>query len=242
MKEMKRVPSDASFISPRAALLPGLKVKGSQGAGGTRRGRWRRARAAAVALLVLWPFAAWAAAEALVVGTSVESADALVVLSGSGAYVERARRAAELYRAGRAPRVLLTDDGQRGPWSEVRQVNPLFVESAREELLRAGVPGERVEVLPGVVAGTYDEAVAVRDYAARSGARSLLFVTSAYHTRRARWALGRAFRGSGVEVGVEASAPGAQTPSPWAWWLSRRGWRAVALEYPKLVYYYWKYR
>ena len=193
-----------------------------------------------VVLLVLWPALAWAAAEALVVRADVERADALVVLSGSGAYVERSRRAAELYHEGRAPRVLLTDDGQRGPWSEARQVNPLFVERMREELLRDGVPAESVEVLPGQVASTHDEAIAARVYAERVGARSLLFVTSPCHTRRALWTMRRTFRGTGVEVGVEPAEAGAS--SAWTWWFSRRGWRSVALEYPKLVYYYWAYR
>jgi uncharacterized SAM-binding protein YcdF (DUF218 family) len=205
-----------------------------------KRGRRRRAWRALVVLLILWPALAWAAAAALVAGAGVERADALVVLSGSGAYVERARRAGELYREGRAPRVLLTDDGQRGPWSEARQTNPLFVERAREELLRDGVPAESVEVLPGRVASTHDEVVAARAYAERGGARSLLFVTSAYHTRRALWTVRRVFRGSGVEVGVEGTE--ADAPPPWTWWLSRRGWRHVAPEYPKLVYYYWAYR
>jgi uncharacterized SAM-binding protein YcdF (DUF218 family) len=193
-----------------------------------------------LAALVSWPFAAWAAAAALVVRADVGRADALVVLSGSAAYAERARRAAELYREGRAPRVLLTDDGQRGPWSEARQENTFFVERAREALLRDGVPAGSVEVLPGRVTSTHDEAVAARAYAERDGARSLLFVTSPYHTRRALWTMRRAFRGSGVEVGVEPAE--ADGPTPWAWWLSRRGWRSVALEYPKLVYYYWEYR
>jgi uncharacterized SAM-binding protein YcdF (DUF218 family) len=208
---------------------------------GSRPGR-RRVWAAAVALVVVWPFAAWAAARALVERASLERADAVVVLSGSAAYVERTRRAAELFREGRAPRVVLTNDNRRGPWSEARQTNPLFVERAREELAGAGVPEHRVEVLPQAVAGTYDEALAARAYAERAGARSLLFVTSAYHSRRALWALRRAFRGSGVEVGVEPVETGRQTPTPATWWWHARGWRAVALEYPKLVYYYWKYR
>lgn len=215
-------------------------MTGESGRKTKRRGR--RACLAALVLVALWPVVAWAAAAALVERAGLARADALVVLSGSSAYVERSRRAAELYREGRAPRVVLTSDGLRGGWSEARQTNPLFVERAREELLRAGVPAESVEVLPGAVANTHDEAVAARAYAGRSGARSLLFVTSAYHTRRALWTLRRAFRGSGVEVGVEAVEPGAQMPPPATWWLSRLGWRAVALEYPKLVYYYWKYR
>lgn len=201
--------------------------------------RRRRALAAGLACVVAWPFVAWAAAAALVVGESLPRADALVVLSGSASYVERTRRAAELYREGRAPRVVLTNDNQRGGWSEARQTNPLFVERAREELVRAGVPESSVEVLPGAVASTYEEAAAARAYAARENLRSLLFVTSAYHTRRALWTLRRVFRGSGVEVGLEAAA---EAHGPAAWWLRARGWRAVALEYPKLVYYYWEYR
>ena len=211
-----------------------------KGAGDKGRGWRRRALAVAAALLALWPFVARAAGEALVVRASLERADALIVLSGSAAYAERSRRAAELYREGRAPRVVLTDDGLRGPWSEARQTNPLFVELAREELLRGGVPEASVEVLPGLVHSTRDEALAARAYAERGGARALLFVTSAYHTRRALWTLRATFRGSGVEVGVEPAEAGA--PSPWSWWLSRRGWGSVALEYPKLVYYYWEYR
>lgn len=209
-----------------------------EGAG--RRGR-RRLRVAAVAVVAAWPLVAWAAARALVERAGLERADAVVVLSGSAAYVERTRRAAELYREGRAPRVVLTDDGQRGPWSETEQRNLPFVERAREELIGAGVPEHGVEVLPQTVAGTYDEAVAARAYAERAGARSLLFVTSAYHSRRALWAARRAFRGSGVRVGVEPVEPGGQTPKPATWWWQARGWRTVALEYPKLVYYYLRY-
>ena len=219
----KTAPPHSSLIIPRSSL-------------------WRRAWAVAAALLVVWPFAAWAAAAALVARAGLERADALVVLSGSARYVERSRRAAELYREGRAPRVWLTNDGLRGPWSEARQTNPLFVERARDELLRAGVPEASIEVLPGLVTSTRDEAVAARAYAEQSGARALLFVTSAYHTRRALWAMRRAFEGSGARVGIEPAEPGAPEPSPWAWWLSRRGWRSVALEYPKLVYYYLEYR
>ena len=232
-----------TFISTRS-FLSRMEMKKTKRVRDTtaRQGRRRRACVAGLILAVLWPFVAWVAAAALVERASLPRADALVVMSGSAAYVERARRAAELYHEGRAPRVILTDDNVRGPWSEARGTNPLFVERAREELLRAGIPAESVEVLPGVVVNTYEEAVAARAYAERTKLHSLLFVTSAYHTRRALWTLRRAFRGSGVEVGVEPVEPGAQTPTPATWWLSRRGWRAVALEYPKLVYYYWEYR
>lgn len=193
------------------------------------------------ALILAWPFIAWAAARGLIKNSSLERADAVVVLSGASNYAERARRAAELYREGRAPRILLTDDDLRGGWSKEKETNPLFVERAREELMRAGVPEERIETLPGKVSSTYEEAVAARSYAEKTDARSLLFVTSAYHTRRALWTMRTVFQGSGVEVGVESAEAGKGTPAPFDWWLRGEGWRVVALEYPKLFYYYFEY-
>jgi uncharacterized SAM-binding protein YcdF (DUF218 family) len=196
----------------------------------------------AIPLLLAWPLAAWAAAQALIKTASLERADALVVFSGSSAYVERVRRAAELYHQGRAPRIFLMNDGVRGGWSEAQQTNPLFVERAQEQLVRSGVPKANIEVLPGNMAGTHDEAIAALHYARQNNLRSLLFVTSAYHTRRALWTLRVVFRDSNVTIGIEGVEPGQQLPTPATWWWHRRGWRAVALEYPKLVYYYWQYR
>lgn len=199
--------------------------------------RARRAVPLALAALAAWAVAARAAAEALVVSEELEHADALVVLAGSAAYVERTARAAELYREGRAPVVILTNDGQLSGWSNESQNNPTFVERARRELVRGGVPAERIETLPRRVGSTHDEAVLLREYAGERRLRSLLVVTSGYHSRRALWTFRRAFEGSGVEVGVSKVEPGLQTPTPGMWWLSPRGWRAVAGEYVKIVYY-----
>ncbi|HKG15735.1 MAG TPA: YdcF family protein [Pyrinomonadaceae bacterium] len=204
----------------------------------------RRARRALPLLLVAlaaWAVVSRAAAEALVVSEELERADALVVLAGSSAYVERTARAAELYREGRAPVVVLTNDGQLSGWSDESQSNPTFVERARAELVRGGVPPERIEALPRRVGSTHDEAVLLREYAGGRRMRSLLVVTSAYHTRRALWTFRRAFGGSGVEVGVSRVEPGVQTPTPGTWWLSPRGWGAVAGEYVKTVYYHLRY-
>lgn len=202
---------------------------------------WRVARLALLAL-ALWSLLAWVAARALIVSVELERADTLVVLSGSGAYVERAGLAAQLFKDGRAPKVTLTNDTMIGPWSQEQQRNPTFTERAVEELRRAGVPPERIEVLPQPVASTYDEAVLLRQWAVARGLRSVLVVTSSYHARRALWTLRRVFEGSNVEVGLVPVAPGQQVPAPAIWWLKPFGWRMVALEYLKIVYYFFRYR
>lgn len=205
--------------------------------GRTRR-RWLTG---ALVLLAVWPFAAWCAARALIVRRELPRADAIVVLGGSATYVERTRWAARLFREGRAPRIVLTNDQMRGGWSSAEQRNPFFVERAAEELRRAGVPDESIEVLPGAATSTHDEALLVRDYAARRNFRAVLIVTSAYHTRRALWTFQRVFREESVEVGLDAPPTGEQSPRPAAWWLHAEGWRSVALEYPKLIYYRVRY-
>jgi uncharacterized SAM-binding protein YcdF (DUF218 family) len=202
-----------------------------------------RRRALVLALgLAAWSVVAWAAAAALpVVSAPLERADAVVVLSGSSTYAERARLAARLLHEGRAPRIVLTNDATRGGYSSEHDGNPLFVERAAEELRRAGVAAELIEVVPGPVSSTHEECARLREYAASRGLRSVIVVTSAYHSRRARWTLGRAFDGSGVRVGLESVEPGVQTPRPATWWFSKLGWKLVPGEYLKLIYYRLRY-
>ena len=113
-----------------------------------RKLRWRKVLTALVLLLVVWVVVAWVAERALIVKADLVSADALVVLSGSRTYRERTQKAAELFKQGRAPLVLLTDDHTRGGWSSALQTNPFFVERAIDELIKHGFPHERIRILP----------------------------------------------------------------------------------------------
>src|SRR2546421_3945850 len=206
------------------------------------RGCARKLALGAALFALLWPLVAWALARALIVRADLPQADALVVLAGSAAYVERTRLAAQLFKAGRAPVVLLTNDNEQGGWSSAEQRNPYFVERALAELIAGGVPRAQIEVLPQPVASTYDEARELREYAIAHNLRSLLVVTSAYHSRRALWTLNCVFAADNVTIGLEPVAPGQQTPAPAVWWLRRRGWQNVAGEYAKLIYYWLSYR
>jgi uncharacterized SAM-binding protein YcdF (DUF218 family) len=180
---------------------------------------------------------AWIAAELLIVNVPLEKADALVVLSGSETLIERATLAAQLFREGRAPKILLTNDNRRGGWVSAQQRNPFFYEGAILELRQHGVPETAIEVLQPPVESTRDEADLVRAYSRQHQLQSVLVVTSAYHSRRAFRTFEQAFAGSGVQVGMRAVEPGSQTPRPAVWWLRTRGWNMVAGEYFKLVYY-----
>lgn len=201
---------------------------------------WRRA-AIAVITIALLPLLAWAAAQLLVVHTPVSKADAIVVMSGSATFRERARHAAALYNQGRAPRIVLTNDYLKSNWSPEEQRNPFYYERSRDELRRAGVPDEKIAVIMVPITGTYDEAVRLKEYSEANQLRSLLVVTSAYHSRRAFWTFRRVFRGTGKSIGIDPAGAGLETPSAGTWWLHRLGWQMVPNEYVKMFFYWLRY-
>ena len=191
--------------------------------------------------VVVWPIIAWIGARLLIVKTDLASADAIVVMSGSATYRERAAWAAKLYREGRAPIVILTNDSLKSGWDNKEQRNPYFYELAARELQQQGVPASKIQVVSDIALGTYEESLGIRDYASAHQLKRLLVVTSAYHTRRTLWSLRHACEGSGIEIGIDSPSPGWQTPAPSRWWWRRWGWKVVAGEYVKLIYYWMRY-
>lgn len=188
-------------------------------------------------LSVLWG-AAWAAARALIVDVPLTRADALVVLSGAPVYRERLLHAAELFSGGHSTKVVLTNDGGRGSWSRTLQRNPLMSERGVLQLGQAGVPSTSIDIISERVRSTYDEAVAVRQYAIDHHLTSVLVITSQYHTRRALWTFRRVLGEANIAVGVSPAAPISGTPSPARWWRHLQGWDMVVGEYVKLAYYW----
>jgi len=197
----------------------------------------RRAIVTAAACVLALAVLASPIARFLIVRAEPSRADVVVVLSGSPVYDERIRHGIGMLRQGRAPSIVLTNDGLRGRWSRRRQANLTSTERAKDAVLDAGIPLQRLITLPQRVNSTYDEAVAIRGFAKKTGLTKILVVTSPYHSRRALWVFRRVLEPAGVQVGIDSPPPGEQSPSPGTWWLSRTGWRSVALEYVKLVYY-----
>jgi uncharacterized SAM-binding protein YcdF (DUF218 family) len=132
---------------------------------------------------------------------------------------------------------MITNDNLRGGWSSVQQRNPFFYERERDELCAAGVPTEKIKVIIEPVASTHDEAMVVRRFSEGLNVRSIIVVTSPYHSRRALWTFRQVFAGTNVvidmnpvklEVGPHASN----------WWSYRQGWQEIPVEYVKLIYYW----
>lgn len=190
-------------------------------------------------------FACWIAvapllADALVVEHPIGQADAIVILSGAADYRQRARGGAAEFDRGVAPRIVLTNDDERGGWDDTEKGNPYFVDRSVAELKKHGVPAEAITILPGKVYGTNDEAGLVIANAVELGYRRIVIVTSDYHSRRALWTFDRATdrAGAGLTIGLVRSPSAPGYPGRFTWWLTPRGWRTVAAEYVKFAYYW----
>ena len=137
----------------------------------------------------------------LVIEKSVIRADALVVMAGS--QCQRLPATVRLYKQGIAPKILLTNDGTRGPWSQTHRRNLLQVEWAREYLVQEGVPSGAIEILNYTSSGSVFDAINTRDRVViDSTIRSLLVVTSDYHTRRTLWIFQRVFEGKPIQISI----------------------------------------
>ncbi len=172
----------------------------------------------------------------VVANDPLQPADVLFVLNGD--YNTRPFRAADLYRQGLAPAVVIAQSANQPVQNLGLLQNETSIAVAAMEKL--GIPSEKIVVLPGGVTSTYDEALALRRYVQEKGLHTVILVTSAFHTRRARWIISKELAGLGVTLQVSPVPYGGFDAANW--WKSEDGLVTVNNEYVKLLYYYWKYR
>jgi len=196
----------------------------------------RRGLLAAVLALGALAVAALALAGRLLVVTDPlpPSADAIVVLAGS--IPTRVLEAADLYRAGLAPRIVITRERLvRGETVlRARGVNlPESDELARAALEQLGVPAGAIVRLRRRARSTESEARTVARYACSHRLRRLVIVTSRPHTRRARLIYRRALGDVAVSVRPSRYDVFAAT----RWWHVRRDAKIVLYEYERLAHH-----
>jgi uncharacterized SAM-binding protein YcdF (DUF218 family) len=196
-----------------------------------------------VGVVLVWVLLAAVAGNFLVVEVPIEKADAIVILSGSAEYRNRTVAAAKLWRQEVAPMILITDDGHRGGWDQSLQRNPTFSESIRRRLEGEGVPPERIVEVPGIADGTYEEASVIIQFLSEKEMRSILLVTSGFHTRRTLLAFRNMAERQNREISFGISCPDydKKISAKTLWWLSLSGWRNIPAEAVKLTYYWLAY-
>src|SRR5262249_31527096 len=133
-------------------------------------------------------------------------ADAVYVLGG--ARVNRALEALELYRAGYAPLIMMSNAAREAGELVLDQQGfhiPTDAARMRDPLpAQTGVPASAVAVIPDTADNTAAEAALIKPSAQRAGWRQLIVITDCATTRRAGYAFRRTF-GSAMAIAVRCS-------------------------------------
>lgn len=171
----------------------------------------------------------------LVAEDELMKADAIVLLAG-GAW-DREIEAAELFTAGYAPRVVMTVEPELPTVKYLadRGVTLSTSEERRLQVFAAlGVPRERVTVLRKPVTSTFDEARFVGEWAAGANARTLIIVSTPYHTARAKFVFQRQVPPA-IRLIMRPTRLSGFKPD--TWWTERTMLRDGFFELEKLLVY-----
>jgi uncharacterized SAM-binding protein YcdF (DUF218 family) len=171
------------------------------------------------------------AAETWIVEDTLDKADALIVLSDDNFYADRATRAAELFREGKAP--LIVASGRR------LRPSAGIAELMEHDLVERGVPKDKILRFTHDADSTREEAEALVKLAKNRKWRKTIVVTSNYHTRRARYIFNRVFP-QDIEVRVASARDGDFDPQ--RWWEKRESIKDLMKEFAGMVVDLWELR
>ena len=166
-----------------------------------------------------------AAGPLLVVADELHSADAIVVIGGDHK-PELMQRTAELYQRGYAPLIIISagtivlEGDEYLPEAEVM----------RRQIRVLGVPDEAL-ILERVSQSTPENAIDTREICRAKGIHSILLVTSAYQSSRARLIFRSLFEPD-IDVSIQPAAQGV-CPLCWLWMPDRAN--VVEYEYRNLI-------
>lgn len=167
------------------------------------------------------------------------NSDVIVVLMGSGP--DRMLEAVDLYKAGYGKKILMVENNQPGyDLLEKRGVSlPRDPYLAKSVGMQLGVPEGAFIILPGDALSTQDEARHVREYLREhQNIKTMLLVSSRYHTARAYKIFSRAMKDLKPEVRIMSRPSRYDTFKADTWWESREDAKHVVDEYLKLLAFY----
>ncbi|MHB8525541.1 MAG: YdcF family protein [Candidatus Acidiferrales bacterium] len=157
------------------------------------------------------------------------ASDVIVILSDDDFTADRASRAAELYHAGWAPKILASGRWLR-PYASIAEL-------MQRDLETRGVPDQAIIRFPHNAPDTLQELTDIRGVVQQHGWKRVMIVTSNYHTRRTRYLAEHIFPAD-IKVLVE-SAPDVNY-DPDSWWRTREGVKIFFHEAVGLIVAAWE--
>jgi uncharacterized SAM-binding protein YcdF (DUF218 family) len=169
------------------------------------------------------------AGETWVVEDPLDRADAIIVLSDDNFYADRATHAADLYRHGMAP-VVVASGRRLRPYAGIAEL-------MEHDLIERGVPKDKIVRISHNAENTREEAQALAQQALERKWRSVIVVTSNYHTRRARYIFLHVFPAQ-TQVRVSGAQDGDFDPQHW--WQSRKSLKEFTRELAGMAVAIWE--
>lgn len=166
----------------------------------------------------------------------LQKADAIFVFAGT--LVERPLEAADLYKEGYAPKIVITRAVAEQAFFSLSGRGVRFPSEAdlnRDVLKQLGIPDSAIVEPDKIHDNTAEEVVTLHQLVMRYHWHRVILVSSKYHLRRIRFATWREFRGTHVQLLLRGSRYDPSTPD--RWWQRRSDIRWILEEVPKLVAY-----
>jgi uncharacterized SAM-binding protein YcdF (DUF218 family) len=170
--------------------------------------------------------------QVLDVGVEATRVDYAMLLNGD--VDTRAFAVADLYRKGKANRILITSIQDKP-----RQTELPVHEVARLVLVNCGVPENRIDFVDSRCRSTFDEAQTLLTFMQQHPEATFSVVTNTYHTRRTRWILNQVLghQMSQVQM-VSAQTDGYSAAN---WWKHEDGFTYYISEFFKSSFYWVRY-
>jgi uncharacterized SAM-binding protein YcdF (DUF218 family) len=167
--------------------------------------------------------------EGWVVEDPLERSDAIFVLSDDNFYADRATHASQVYRQGLAPIVVASGRRLR-PYAGIAEL-------IEHDLIERGVPKDKILRVAHDTDNTREEAIALAQVARQKKWRSIIVVTSNFHTRRARYIFSHVFP-KDVKIQITGAHDGDFDPE--RWWEKRISVKDLSREIAGMIVAFWE--
>ena len=174
----------------------------------------------------------------IVADDTVSKADAIIVLNTGVEYYPRLIEAADLFKKGMAPKIVINGNRKTDILRNLEQqgFKPCcsWYEDRERILELLGVPREAVTAVSAEDAyDTVSEALAVGNQLMKLGINEIIITTSKYHTKRAEYVWSKLFDG---KISIRSVSAKADPYNPEGWWKEGRQIKWVLAEYGGWLY------
>jgi uncharacterized SAM-binding protein YcdF (DUF218 family) len=169
-----------------------------------------------------------------------QQADVIVILANWDDTIIRVRAGADLYKGGVAKAIFVPRMERMEGLEEIKKLG-INIPENRDLVITIlqglGVPLDAIATSAQEVTSTWDEAQEVSNLIEDKGYKSVVLVTSKYHSRRASLILKDALKGKATVISIPSPY---DSSDPESWWKRNEDAKKVLMEYPKLLVYYWR--